>query len=504
MALQAISDKLSPLRNRFRRLTQDKEDNVTITGSDVNKHGGAPTCSEQQQTSKAETVEPSTQNIDEHTAKPADKNKRIKSNPQNPKQDQSITGRTRSARGQSSSTVKIISSTPTGTGQGTSKEKENSEPRPPAFQKGQDNTKVKGSLATTARKTRLAQEGKKTSTYDSQESVNISSAVSEDESYPCDGCGKAEAEYLIQCERCDKWICNTCESIDEDMMELLKEWKQLHWFCSTCEETAMGAVKDSNSNIQYDATFKKQMTSAMQNVQQLMEEVIKNSKVQKHETYAAAVKSPTRVLADQTNVQPAVKETQYAVEVVDEYIDRERRKCNLIVHNVPEPEEREKSEIMKKDCATIQEIVTNAIKITDTKVIKTTRLGRKTESATRPRLLLVVLEDESMKRRILGQAKTLRRNDKWGNIFISPDQTPQEREKSKKLREELKRRRAAGETNIIIKRGIIVTDQSKNELRQANLNTATAQTQHTSLQTQDPQLSPQDRSPRRPNTVPVQ
>ena len=57
-------------------------------------------------------------------------------------------------------------------------------------------------------------------------------------------------------------------------------------------------------------------------------------------------------------------------------------------------------------------------------------------------------------------APQLRGSDKWGNIYITPDLTPAERETARKLREELTVRRAAGETNLIIRKGKIVNNSS--------------------------------------------
>ena len=41
-------------------------------------------------------------------------------------------------------------------------------------------------------------------------------------------------------------------------------------------------------------------------------------------------------------------------------------------------------------------------------------------------------------------------------IIIAPDLSKEESELDKKLRDELKRRREAGETNLIIRKGVIV------------------------------------------------
>jgi len=74
--------------------------------------------------------------------------------------------------------------------------------------------------------------------------------------------------------------------------------------------------------------------------------------------------------------------------------------------------------------------------------------------------LLIALSDNSVRRQILRNAKTLRNSSTYRNVFISPDLTPQERASNKQLRTELQRRKAAGEPNLIIKRGQIVSKQS--------------------------------------------
>ena len=62
-----------------------------------------------------------------------------------------------------------------------------------------------------------------------------------------------------------------------------------------------------------------------------------------------------------------------------------------------------------------------------------------------------------MKRSILKQATKLRKSSKWSDIYISPDLTPKERSHNKKLRDELKMRKDAGEKDLYIKPGKIVS-----------------------------------------------
>jgi hypothetical protein len=49
------------------------------------------------------------------------------------------------------------------------------------------------------------------------------------------------------------------------------------------------------------------------------------------------------------------------------------------------------------------------------------------------------------------------KNDRRNFIYLNHDLTPKEQEKDKALRDELKKRRADGETNLMIRNGSIVT-----------------------------------------------
>ena len=65
--------------------------------------------------------------------------------------------------------------------------------------------------------------------------------------------------------------------------------------------------------------------------------------------------------------------------------------------------------------------------------------GRPSNGKSRPLLIKIDDEGNSTRQLIIRRAKELRQSIHWINIFIVPDQTPNERELGKKLREELKR-----------------------------------------------------------------
>ena len=149
--------------------------------------------------------------------------------------------------------------------------------------------------------------------------------------------------------------------------------------------------------------------------------------------------------------------------VVDEYVDRERRKYNLVVHNIPEPDVGF-DERKLQDQTTVTDLARTEFRL-NIRVNKAIRLGKKI--ANKPRLMLITLDSEDSKRELLRHATQLRSSTTWGNVYISPDLTPKEREISRKLRDELKRRREEGEVNLTIRGGKIITNRAR-QITQSN------------------------------------
>ena len=123
------------------------------------------------------------------------------------------------------------------------------------------------------------------------------------------------------------------------------------------------------------------------------------------------------------------------VDIVDEYVDRERRKCNLLVHNLPESE--------GNDIKVFSGLVNKEFGIASPNITKAIQLGK--TNPEKPQPLLVTFRDISSKRNILKHATKLQNSSSWSKVFISPDLTPKEREVNKRLREELKNHKDAGE-----------------------------------------------------------
>ena len=141
-------------------------------------------------------------------------------------------------------------------------------------------------------------------------------------------------------------------------------------------------------------------------------------------------------------------------EAVGSAMDKERRKLNVVIVNLPENEPAEEGSREKKDAHSFELIVRDALRL-NVKVIKCFRAGK--AQGDRPRLLIATLPDLETKKELLSLTSQLRSIPRWKSLYIIPDLTTDEQLERKKLREELLARRTAGEKSLIIKRGKVIS-----------------------------------------------
>ena len=165
-------------------------------------------------------------------------------------------------------------------------------------------------------------------------------------------------------------------------------------------------------------------------------------------------------VSNRVSIQTSLSEPQHQspIDVIDEYMERERRKNNLIIHNFPESTTI--SENPPNDIQVFTELVKTEFNISEIKVTKAVRL--KQTKPNKPRLLLVTLETCLLRETFCSKPLST----SWSDVFISPDLTPKECVFNRKLREELKAHKEAGEKDLYIRRGRIVTDLNRSSHKQ--------------------------------------
>ena len=146
---------------------------------------------------------------------------------------------------------------------------------------------------------------------------------------------------------------------------------------------------------------------------------------------------------------------------VTELQERERRKNNLVVFNMPEADSEDREERKLYDVESIAELL-RELNI-QSEVSRPVRLGPKTADQRYPRPLRVTVEKEEIKWSVLKNAKNLTRSGKeqLRTVYVKRDMTPKERDQEACLRKELQEKRrleeeSGGQNQWIIWKGKIV------------------------------------------------
>jgi len=149
-----------------------------------------------------------------------------------------------------------------------------------------------------------------------------------------------------------------------------------------------------------------------------------------------------------TELDSKVKKTVIGVkEDVEETLEIERRKLNLVIHGVPEVD-------AEHDIGAISDILGTGLHMEfDRHVASVMRIGKLDENRRRP--IRLIIKSMDGKKQILPRAKDLKEVAEYKRMFISPDLTRKQQAADKVLRTQLNSIRAT-EATAKIKYGKIV------------------------------------------------
>lgn len=190
------------------------------------------------------------------------------------------------------------------------------------------------------------------------------------------------------------------------------------------------------------------------------------------EEYAEIVKKGNTQVNPPTNRNP-VKPIQLIVaEEIQEQNEREAKKNNLIITNMPEvvpisdaDEQRlidleltgMNDEEMVDALWTNIKVASTSLKIKTIKRLPERIESRRDDKKDKPRPILIEFENSESKWKVLENAKNLQWLPQWkNNVWIDRDRTRAEQAREYELRVERRRREDAGEKGLIIKNGQIV------------------------------------------------
>ena len=301
----------------------------------------------------------------------------------------------------------------------------------------------------------------------------------------CHHCNKkcTKKSEAVQCDLCYSWLHASCEGLSKEQYKLLTQListvDNVMYFCklNKCETRSKQLMFNSinktlfpTENIITDATAEtlvSEQNALKKDISELSAKL--NALCATNENLQKEIKSAALSIANMDSDVLALSNTQRAgssnnaMDIIDEMADRDRRKNNIVVYNFAELADR------NADIESFKALSNTNFKL-DLDVVKAIRLGPKVPNKHRP--LLLTVEDTDDKAYMLSHSHFLKRHEQYNNIilYIVPDRTRLERIKHKRVVEELKRRRANGETNLMIRNGSILQRQPR-----ANVQATTTQ-----------------------------
>ena len=243
----------------------------------------------------------------------------------------------------------------------------------------------------------------------------------------------------IQCDKCSVWVHKECSDLSAEQFNFLNRKNlspSIKWFCQPCE----------SGHVQPDS--------------------VKNSEyIEKIATLAFSISEQNSEILQCLHRDRMIEERlkTNVTEVIVAQKEREDRKNNLVLFNIPENEDNDKGlELDKRYAADVCKFVdpefSESSKSTSVE-FKIERLGTRRKPSPdnpspRPRPIKICFSDHTRRDRVLKSARKLK-DSAYKHVGISADKTKEERDRDYLNRTELKRRKNEGE-DVVLYRGDII------------------------------------------------
>lgn len=259
-----------------------------------------------------------------------------------------------------------------------------------------------------------------------------------------------DEDDAIECELCKYWFHCTCQNVSKKLYDTINDVDcgALHWYCRTCNGTAGNMLKILASL----QTNHSKLTSEVKGLKDEMKECkvkISNNQ-QKMEEKIDELKKDMSIHSKEP--QCSTEEVEKLVaDKLDDFVERERRKNNIIVYGIPESLSQDAEVRKKEDRDQINSIFHQDLNLkADVSHVRSLyRLGKKSDLA---RPLKVVMDNGAATEEVFRRARSL----KSGSVQIARDRTKAERDEHKRLRNVLKERIERGEENLVIRGGKVI------------------------------------------------
>ena len=244
--------------------------------------------------------------------------------------------------------------------------------------------------------------------------------------YPCLKCDEhvKKNQESVQCMFCEFWTHKKCAGLTNEVFNFLvktaKATGNVQYICTACTSTCTALSKKINPLDKEIKIIDQKVNDNSKDIQKCLKSV---DEIQKK-------------LPDLSTIQ-ANSSSVTQDSVFQEIRDREMRKNNVIIHNLPELDDRSPQARKSHDMDQFKDIMnTISCKLEDKDIKYMNRIGEKRDS---DRPLLVCFRNHVNKTMVQESARFLK-SSKWNEISIIPDLTKRQRKEEEVLRTEMERK----------------------------------------------------------------
>ena len=221
--------------------------------------------------------------------------------------------------------------------------------------------------------------------------------------------------------------CQKCSKLRAALFNDIGKEESIMWTCSHCR-IAMPGVH----------TMMAQITKLEAKVGQIEEKL----------------NGPVLPKAEKELIQEVIREEK------EEETEMEQRRLNLVLHQLSESNQGTLEDRKRDDSETVSSLLTEALNV-DVEIENVFHLGAAPRDKEKSRPIRFTVSNMDNKRRILDSSKNLKNVEGYSNVYFTPDLTRNQRRVAFELREEKRRRMAAGERDLVIRRGKIIQQKPK-------------------------------------------
>ena len=269
----------------------------------------------------------------------------------------------------------------------------------------------------------------------------------------CENILVVDDDDSVSCDRCEQLLCIDCSRLTKsDIEHLAQSHGNMFWYCTTCKDSAVSAVKADKV---VEEKCKEFLESFEKSLREEAEHTIKTTCdkymltiTKRLEAVEQKLNSTAEARQSSSTTMGTLQANEREGQAIDCLQDRMARKNNVVFFGVSEAEGSTREDKMADNKAKIVSIASEiGVQLKDEDILSFKRLGKmgqtrmvKDEEVSLPRLLLVTLT-EAAKAALMKNAYKLQfSTSEMKEIRIKHDMSKEDRQREYELRQEARQK----------------------------------------------------------------